>query len=147
MTLLPAYKEKKPMLLTRRSALLALGGTALLATPFRGAKAEADPIDATIAYGSTGYTWALSFVAEGIDAWKKEGVTLTALDFPTGRESMQALLGGSAQFATSTDTPVIFAAGPQAEDPGELQPLFARHESDDEQGERRLREGSLLAQG
>lgn len=98
------------MLLTRRSALLALGAAAVTATPFRNAGAEAAPIDATIAYGSTGYTWALSFVAEGIDSWKKEGVTLTALDFPTGRESMQALLGGSAQFATSTDTPVIFAA-------------------------------------
>lgn len=65
---------------------------------------------ATIAYGSTGYTWALAFLAEGIGAWQKHSVELTALDFPTGRESMQALLGGSAQFATSTDTPVVFAA-------------------------------------
>lgn len=97
------------MLLTRRSALLALGGLALTAPPFRSLKAQTTPIEATIAYGSTGYTWALSFVAEGIDSWKTQGVTLTALDFPTGRESMQALLGGSAQFATSTDTPVIFA--------------------------------------
>jgi ABC-type nitrate/sulfonate/bicarbonate transport system substrate-binding protein len=98
------------MPLTRRSALLALGGATLTIPSFGGVEAQAAPIEATIAYGSTGYTWALSFVAEGIDSWKQEGVALTALDFPTGRESMQALLGGSAQFATSTDTPVIFAA-------------------------------------
>ena len=94
------------MILSRRSALFALAGTALApAMP----RAFAADMSATMAYGSSGYTWAGSFVAEGIDAWAKEGVDLTALDFPTGRESMQALLGGSADFATSTDTPVTFA--------------------------------------
>ena len=70
----------------------------------------ADRLRATMAYGSTGYTWALAFLAEEIGTWAEVGVDLTALDFPTGRESMQALLGGSAEFATSTDTPVVFAA-------------------------------------
>jgi ABC-type nitrate/sulfonate/bicarbonate transport system substrate-binding protein len=96
------------MKLTRRSTLIGLG-SAIAVGRARLAFAQ-DPETATIAYGSTGYTWALSFVAEGIDTWSKEGVKLTALDFPTGRESMQALLGGSADFATSTDTPVVFAA-------------------------------------
>lgn len=65
---------------------------------------------ATLAYGSTGYTWALTFVAEAIDSWKAAGVDLKVVDFPTGRESMQAVFGGSADFSTSTDTPFIFAA-------------------------------------
>jgi ABC-type nitrate/sulfonate/bicarbonate transport system substrate-binding protein len=87
------------------------GSAAGLAGLALGPKAFAqDAMPATMAYGSTGYTWALAFLAEGIDAWAKEGVALTAIDFPTGRESMQALLGGSADFATSTDTPVVFAA-------------------------------------
>lgn len=92
---------------TRRSALAVLGGTALSGAIPRAFAQDAMP--ATMAYGSTGYTWAGAFVAEGIEAWSKNGVALQALDFPTGRESMQALLGGSANFATSTDTPVIFA--------------------------------------
>jgi ABC-type nitrate/sulfonate/bicarbonate transport system substrate-binding protein len=65
---------------------------------------------ATLAYGSTGYTWAVTFVAEAIESWKAAGVDLSVVDFPTGRESMQAVFGGSADFSTSTDTPFIFAA-------------------------------------
>lgn len=68
------------------------------------------PMRATMAYGSTGYTWATAFVAEAIGTWKDNGVTLNAVDFPTGRDSMQALLAGSAEFGTATETPVIFAA-------------------------------------
>ena len=95
------------MLLNRRNMLLAMGGAAV-ATGLPRAFA-ADMMPATMAYGSTGYTWALAFTADGIDAWGNAGVDLNALDFPTGRESMQALLGGSADFATATDTPVTFA--------------------------------------
>lgn len=95
------------MNLTRRNMMLAMGGAAA-ATGLPRAFA-ADMMPATMAYGSTGYTWALAFTADGIDAWGKAGVDLNALDFPTGRESMQALLGGSADFATATDTPVTFA--------------------------------------
>lgn len=88
-----------------------LGGAAALAAASFGTKALAQSArSATIAYGSTGYTWALAFLAEGIGAWKNQGIDISAVDFPTGRESLQALLGGSAQFATSTDTPVVFAA-------------------------------------
>ena len=65
---------------------------------------------ATLAYGSTGYTWAVTFVAEALGTWKNAGVDLSVVDFPTGRESMQALLAGSAEFSASTDTPFIFAA-------------------------------------
>jgi sulfonate transport system substrate-binding protein len=72
--------------------------------------AAAQQTKATLAYGSTGYTWAVTFVAEALGTWKQAGVDLSVLDFPTGRESMQALLGGSAEFSASTDTPFIFAA-------------------------------------
>jgi ABC-type nitrate/sulfonate/bicarbonate transport system substrate-binding protein len=65
---------------------------------------------ATMAYGSTGYTWATAFVAEAINSWKDNGVILNAVDFPTGRDAMQALLAGSAEFSTATETPLIFAA-------------------------------------
>ena len=65
---------------------------------------------ATLAYGSTGYTWATTFLAEALGSWKTHGVELSAVDFPTGRDSMQALLAGSAEFSTSTDTPFVLAA-------------------------------------
>ena len=94
--------------LSRRHLLA--GSAALTTCGFGRVGFAQDAMPATMAYGSTGYTWALAFLAEGIDAWAEEGVALQALDFPTGRESMQALLGGSADFATSTDTPVVFAA-------------------------------------
>jgi ABC-type nitrate/sulfonate/bicarbonate transport system substrate-binding protein len=63
-----------------------------------------------MAYGSTGYTWSTTFLAEALNTWKDNGVDLKAVDFPTGRDAMQALLAGSAEFSTTTDTPVIFAA-------------------------------------
>lgn len=65
---------------------------------------------ATLAYGSTGYTWASTFLAEALGAWKTHGVDLAVVDFPTGRESMQAMLAGSAEFSTSTDTPFVLSA-------------------------------------
>lgn len=95
--------------LNRRSLLqLGAAGAVASAVPWGGAGAA--DINATLAYGSTGYTWALTFVAEAMGTWKQNGVNLNVIDFPTGRESMQALLAGSADFSTSTDTPFIFAA-------------------------------------
>ena len=95
---------------SRRDALrlaMAVGAT----TALWGTSASAQGLrKATLAYGSTGYTWALTFVAEAIESWKAAGVDLSVVDFPTGRESMQAVFGGSADFSTSTDTPFIFAA-------------------------------------
>jgi len=104
MSELPAFPS-----LSRR-ALLQLGAAGTLASMYPWGGARAAGIDATLAYGSTGYTWALTFVAEALGTWKQNGVNLNVVDFPTGRESMQALLAGSADFSTSTDTPFIFAA-------------------------------------
>ncbi|MBM3571604.1 MAG: ABC transporter substrate-binding protein [Alphaproteobacteria bacterium] len=94
--------------ISRRHALGGLAALTVGATvgPVRGQQL----IKSTLAYGSTGYTWASTFLAEALDAWRQNGVDLSVVDFPTGRESMQALLAGSADFSTSTDTPFVFAA-------------------------------------
>jgi sulfonate transport system substrate-binding protein len=95
--------------LGRRTFLSGLAASGL-ATLSGARSASAQQMKATLAYGSTGYTWAVTFVAEALGTWKNAGVDLSVLDFPTGRESMQALLAGSAEFSASTDTPFIFAA-------------------------------------
>jgi len=97
--------------MSRRRALKklsALGATAALGTiPSPGFASERE--SATLAYGSAGYTWAVPFVAENADLWKKHNVDLKVVDFPTGRDSLQALLSNSANFSTSTDSPFVFA--------------------------------------
>jgi sulfonate transport system substrate-binding protein len=94
--------------LSRR--MLMIGASVSIVASTLSAPAIAKMISATLAYGSTGYTWALTFLAEAMGTWKQNDVDLNVVDFPTGRESMQALLAGSADFSTSTDTPFIFAA-------------------------------------
>ncbi len=96
-----------PPSLTRRAVLSGMAATATIGGV---GSAHAQQSKCTLAYGSTGYTWAVTFVAEAMGAWKQAGIDLNVLDFPTGRESMQALLAGSADFSASTDTPFIFAA-------------------------------------
>jgi sulfonate transport system substrate-binding protein len=95
--------------LGRRAFLSGLAASGL-ATLSGNRMASAQQMKATLAYGSTGYTWTVTFVAEALGTWKNAGVDLSVIDFPTGRESMQALLAGSAEFSASTDTPFIFAA-------------------------------------
>ena len=95
--------------LTRRRMLQGIGGAALApALPF--AALAADKLKASFAYGSIGYIWSVAHIAQNTGAWKQAGVELETIDFPTGRAAMQALLAGSADFATATDTPVVFAA-------------------------------------
>ena len=50
--------------------------------------------------------------------------------FQSGRDAMQALLSGSADFSASTDTPLDFRCALRAAAGGDcqLQPIFARHE-------------------
>lgn len=93
--------------LSRRAFLTAVGaGSALTAVRSWGQSTQ----KATLAYGSTGYTWATTFLAEALGSWKTYGVDLNVVDFPTGRDSMQAMIAGSAEFSTSTDTPFVLAA-------------------------------------
>lgn len=93
----------------RRSVLKGIGGTALMqAVPL--SALAANQLKASFAYGSIGYIWSVVHIAQVTDAWKAAGLELETIDFPTGRAAMQALLAGSADFATATDTPVVFAA-------------------------------------
>ena len=98
---------------SRRSLLTAFGAgaafTAFGGLPNFGQALAASPIKASLAYGSTGYTWAVPFVAEAAGTWAPAGVDLNTMEFESGRDSMQALLAGSADFSASTDTPFVFA--------------------------------------
>jgi ABC-type nitrate/sulfonate/bicarbonate transport system substrate-binding protein len=96
--------------LDRRSLLAGAGAAGLAASLPWSAVGAADLRKAVLAYGSTGYTWALPFVAEAAGSWKEAGVALDTIEFESGRDSMQALLAGSADFSASTDTPLVFAA-------------------------------------
>ncbi|CAO3437813.1 ABC transporter substrate-binding protein [Azospirillum argentinense] len=82
---------------------------AFAAAPLWAGPARAAAAKATLAYGSTGYTWAVPFVAEAAGTWAEAGFDLNTMEFESGRDSMQALLAGSADFSASTDTPVVFA--------------------------------------
>lgn len=98
-----------PFTPSRRSLLLAAGASA--AGSLIGAPAIAQSrTKATLAYGSTGYTWALPYVAEAAGLWQEANVDLATSSFESGRDAMQALLSGSADFSASTDTPLVFAA-------------------------------------
>lgn len=104
---MPNLRVQRP-LVGRRALLCAVAGacaSSLLPAPVLAQQRR----KATMAYGSTGYTWSTMFLAEALDTWHDYGVDLKAVDFPTGRDSMQALLAGSAQFSTATETPIIFA--------------------------------------
>ncbi|MBS7543879.1 ABC transporter substrate-binding protein [Ancylobacter oerskovii] len=86
---------------------LAAGGAALFAPSILRAQA---PVPVKVAYGSVGYTWAVPYVAEAGGYWKDQNVDLTTASFDSGRDAMQALLTGAADFSASTDTPLVFAA-------------------------------------
>lgn len=94
----------------RRSFLQGLGVAAVGAsglTPLMSLAQQRE--QAVLASGSAGYTWALTAVAESAGYWKQRNVDLRVQDFTTGRDAMQALLGSSANFSTTTDTPLVFA--------------------------------------
>jgi hypothetical protein len=95
--------------LHRRHLLAGLTGIGT-AFAFRD-RAVAQPVlKGSLAYGSVGYTWALPYVAEAAGYWKDQNVELAASSFESGRDAMQALFSGSADFSASTDTPLVFAA-------------------------------------
>lgn len=68
------------------------------------------PIPVKVAYGSVGYTWTVPYVAEAGGYWKDQNVDLTTASFDSGRDALQALLTGAADFSAATDTPLVFSA-------------------------------------
>jgi sulfonate transport system substrate-binding protein len=109
--IMSSYKKLASIDTARRRLLFHIGAVAAAgaAGALPGVTLAQSREQATLASGSAGYTWALPFVAESAGYWKARNVDLKVLDFPTGRDSMQALLADSANFSTTTDTPVVFA--------------------------------------
>lgn len=95
--------------LHRRQLLAGLAGAGA-ALAFHDRAVAQPALKGSLAYGSVGYTWALPYVAEAAGYWKDQNVELAASSFESGRDAMQALFSGSADFSASTDTPLVFAA-------------------------------------
>jgi ABC-type nitrate/sulfonate/bicarbonate transport system substrate-binding protein len=95
--------------ISRRHLLACLAGAGTAALLGDRAVAQ-QPLKTVLAYGSVGYTWAVPYVAEAAGYFKQQNIDLSASSFESGRDAMQALLSGSADFSASTDTPLVFAA-------------------------------------
>jgi NitT/TauT family transport system substrate-binding protein len=90
-----------------RGGLLAglLGG---LATSFAAAGIELEKPEITIAVGGKGLFYYLPLtIAEQRGYFKAEGLTAEIVDFPGGAKSLQALVGGSADFAAGSFEHVV----------------------------------------
>jgi ABC-type nitrate/sulfonate/bicarbonate transport system substrate-binding protein len=59
---------------------------------------------------STPLLWPQSLVATSAGLWAKHGLALDPVVFATGREAMQALLGGRSEVAEVAPTPLVLAA-------------------------------------
>jgi NitT/TauT family transport system substrate-binding protein len=92
--------------------LLRLEALALLAVAiFAAAAAQAanEPMTLRLAQ-STPMLWPQTRIADGAGLWAKQGLTVKSTLFATGREAMQALLGGQADVAEVAPTPLVLAA-------------------------------------
>jgi len=92
--------------------LLRLEALALLAVGlFAAASPEAanEPMTLRLAQ-STPMLWPQTRIADGAGLWAKQGLTVKSTLFATGREAMQALLGGQADVAEVAPTPLVLAA-------------------------------------
>lgn len=69
----------------------------------------AEPMTLRLAQ-STPMLWPQTRIADGAGLWAKHGLTVTQTSFATGREAMQALLGGQADVAECAPTPLVLAA-------------------------------------
>lgn len=54
--------------------------------------------------------WAPFYIADAQKLWEKEGLTVTAVPFTSGRLALDAIVGGRAAVGTVAETPVVFAA-------------------------------------
>jgi NitT/TauT family transport system substrate-binding protein len=59
---------------------------------------------------STPMLWPQTRIATGSGLWEKHGLAVSGTLFATGREAMQALLGGQADVAEVAPTPLVLAA-------------------------------------
>ena len=92
--------------------LLRLEALALLAVGLFAAaspQAASEPMTLRLAQ-STPMLWPQTRIADGAGLWAKQGLTVKSTLFATGREAMQALLGGQADVAEVAPTPLVLAA-------------------------------------
>lgn len=94
-------------MIDRRNFMLSSGAVALatLSAP-RGAAAQGTPV---LIAESQGHGWTSFFVADGAKLWEKHGLSPTLSKQTSGRMATDAVLGGKAQFGTTTDSVVILA--------------------------------------
>lgn len=59
---------------------------------------------------SEGHSWAVPFVADADGLWARNGLDATTSHFTSGRLTLEAVLAGKADFATTTDSVVALAA-------------------------------------
>ena len=93
---------------TRRESLRLMGalaaGSVLPGATFAQAREK-------IIYAETeGFHWIAPYVASAIDAWGQAGLATETVVFPTGRNGIDAVLAGRADFGICTDTPFITAS-------------------------------------
>lgn len=96
-----------------RSITVAVG--ALTAAAVLSACAGGDPPEsgdtATVRLAqSTSLSWPQSVVATEFGLWEPEGLAVKTTDFATGREALQAVLGGGADIAQVSPSPVTLGA-------------------------------------
>lgn len=95
-----------PTFLSRRS-VLALMGVSAAASLSSGPGFAAD--NATVAWTPNASAPQIAIALQD-KLWATEGLNVAAVTFPTGREALEALLGGGAHFASLAEFPVVTAA-------------------------------------
>jgi len=91
--------------LSRRAVVLVCGALALAAA----LPSLAQTMTLRLAQ-STPMLWPQTRIATASGLWEKHGLTVNGTLFATGREAMQALLGGQADVAEVAPTPLVLAA-------------------------------------
>lgn len=54
--------------------------------------------------------WAPAYIANKQKLWQRHGIDANVILFPSGRAAQEAVIGGSALWSTTAETPVVFAA-------------------------------------
>lgn len=97
-------------MLTRRTFVQGAIGTGLAAPLVslsgQGAQAQA----AVTVAESEGHGWTVVYVADGAKLWAPNGLDVSVAKFTAGRLALDAVLSGSAQFCTTTQSPTLLAA-------------------------------------
>ena len=94
------------------NSLLRSGATIVLASltfAVLGSASAQEPMTLRLAQ-STPMLWPQTRIADAAGLWQKHGLTVKTTLFATGREAMQALLGGQADVAEVAPTPLVLAA-------------------------------------